>query len=232
MDVDEDSGVGVFVDAREEHSRWGGGAAAGDGDLVAGGVELGLVEGAGGVQGDDFGAQEVVAGGDVGGDFHVDWEGMASVYLGGDGFGWSRDVFGCIPRPQQFSMSLTPHQSLSPCKSSQRLGRFRIQGREEETHSTVVRWTPRIREHLEERRRPIRRPRIRHLAHVNIHRSPVRSSNRRRLQRRESARPVACLLVHFDSDGVTSFDSAAPCDSAPVYVAANVIRGNILKGVV
>jgi hypothetical protein len=31
------------------------------------------------VQGDDFGAQEVVAGGDVGGDFYVDWEGWRLV---------------------------------------------------------------------------------------------------------------------------------------------------------
>jgi hypothetical protein len=72
VDVDEDARVGVFVDAREEHPGWRGGAAAGDGYLVAGGVELGLVKGAGGVQGDDFGAQQVVAGGDVGGDFDVD----------------------------------------------------------------------------------------------------------------------------------------------------------------
>ena len=34
---------------------------------------MGLVEGAGGVQGDDFGAEQVVAGGDVEWDFDVDW---------------------------------------------------------------------------------------------------------------------------------------------------------------
>jgi hypothetical protein len=72
VDVDEDARVGVFVDAREEHSRGRGGAAPRYGDLVARGVELGLVQGAGGVEGDDFGAQQVVARGDVGGDFDVD----------------------------------------------------------------------------------------------------------------------------------------------------------------
>lgn len=75
VDVDQNARVGVLVDAREEHSARGRRAAAAHGDLVAGGVELGLVERAGGVQGEDFGAEEIVAGGDVGGDLYVDCEG-------------------------------------------------------------------------------------------------------------------------------------------------------------
>jgi hypothetical protein len=44
--------------------------------LVARSVELCLVERGGGVQSDDFGAQQVVAWGDVGGDLDVDWEAL------------------------------------------------------------------------------------------------------------------------------------------------------------
>jgi hypothetical protein len=100
------------------------------------------------------------------------------------------------------------------------------------TYSTIIRRTPRIRKYLEERCRAIRRPRIRNLAHINIDRSPMRTSNRRRLQRRKSARPVAGLLVHFDSDGVSRFHGAAPRHGAAVDVAAQVVGGDVGHGVV
>lgn len=60
----------------------------------------------------------------------------------------------------------------------------------------------------------------------------MRTSNRRRLQRRKSARPVTGLLVHFDSDGVSRFDGAAPRDGAAVDVAAQVVGGDVGHGVV
>lgn len=75
MDVNENAWVSVLVCSRERHASWSCAAAACDGDLVAGRVELGSVETAGDVQGDDFGAQQVVAWGDVGGDLDVDLEG-------------------------------------------------------------------------------------------------------------------------------------------------------------
>jgi hypothetical protein len=141
-----------------------------------------------------------------------------------------------IPRPQQFSMSLTPHQSLSPCKAKvsilDRLS-LRLDGKNtRRTHSTIIRRTPRIRKHLEERRAPIRRPRIGNLTHINIHRPPMRASNCRRLQRRKSAGPVAGLLVHLDGHGVAGFDGAATRDGAAVDVAADVVGGDVCEGVV
>jgi hypothetical protein len=100
------------------------------------------------------------------------------------------------------------------------------------TYSTVVRRTPCIRKHLEEGRRSIRGPRVRNFAHVNIHRAPVSTSDRRRLQRRESAGAIAGLLVHFDGDGVSRFDGATACYSTAVDVAAEVVGGDVGHGVV
>ena len=84
VDVDENARVGVLVCARERNASRARTAAACNGDLVAGRVELGSVEPASDVQGDDFGAQQIVAWGDVGRDLDVDLEG-SSVRL--DGFG-------------------------------------------------------------------------------------------------------------------------------------------------
>lgn len=71
---------------------------------------MGLVEAGGGVQGDDFGAEEVVAGGDVGllrrQSLMSSFEGRSAV-LGLTGIFTST-------LPQQLFMSFTPHQSLSP----------------------------------------------------------------------------------------------------------------------
>jgi len=72
VDVDENTWVGVLVGARERNASRGRAAAACNGDLVAGRVELGTVEPTSDVQGDDFGAQQVVAWGDIGGDLDVD----------------------------------------------------------------------------------------------------------------------------------------------------------------
>jgi len=105
-------------------------------------------------------------------------------------------------------------------------------GTTQETHSTIIRRTPRIRKHLEERRRPIRRPRVRNLTHINIHRPPMRTADSRGLQRRKSARSVTSLLVHFDGDGVAGFDGAAARDGAAVDVAAQVVGGDVGHGVV
>lgn len=72
VDVDENAWVSVLVCAREQHTSRRRAAAACHGDLVAGRVELGAIEPASDVQGNDFGAQQVVAWSDVGGDFDVD----------------------------------------------------------------------------------------------------------------------------------------------------------------
>lgn len=69
MNVDENTGVGSLVGAGEGDSGWAGCAgSAADGDLVAGHVKLGAAGGHGRVEGDDFGADEVVAVSEVGGD--------------------------------------------------------------------------------------------------------------------------------------------------------------------
>ena len=75
VDVDENAWVSVLVCTRERNASWARAAAACNGDLVAGWVELGSVETTGDVQGDDFGAQQIVAGSDIGGDLDVDLEG-------------------------------------------------------------------------------------------------------------------------------------------------------------
>jgi len=72
VDIDENAWVSVLVCAWKRHASGCRTAAACDGDLVAGRVELGSVEPASDVQGDDFGAQQIVAWGDVGGDLDVD----------------------------------------------------------------------------------------------------------------------------------------------------------------
>ena len=72
VDVDENAWVSVLVCARERNASRARTAATCDGDLVAGRVELGSVEPASDVQGDDFGAQQIVAWGDVGGDLDID----------------------------------------------------------------------------------------------------------------------------------------------------------------
>ena len=83
VDVDENARVSVLVCARERNASWTRTAAACNGDLVAGRVKLGSIEPASNVQGDDFGAQQIVTWGDVGGDLNVDLQG-SSVRL--DGF--------------------------------------------------------------------------------------------------------------------------------------------------
>ena len=109
VDVDENAWVSVLVCTRERNASWARAAAACNGDLVAGWVELGSVETAGDVQGDDFGAQQIVAWSDVGGDLDVDLDALSVGLMHG-----VRDSCVYVPRPQQFSMSLTRHQSLSP----------------------------------------------------------------------------------------------------------------------
>ena len=74
VDVNENARVSVLVCARERDASRARTAAACNGDLVAGRVELGSVEPASDVQGNDFGAQQVVTRGDVGGDLDVDLE--------------------------------------------------------------------------------------------------------------------------------------------------------------
>ena len=173
------------------------------------------------MQGDDFGAQEVVAGGDVGGDFYVDWwegggvswmvglgEGVELMDGDGDGLRWGG---------LHTSTTAVLHVFDAPPIV---------------VTSPIIRRAPRIRKHLKERRAPIRRPRIRHLAHVNIHGSPMGASDRRRLQARESARPVAGLLVHFDGHRVAGFDGTSARYGAAVDVAADVVGGDVLQGVV
>ena len=71
MDVDEDTGVGALVGAGEVDGGGASGTAAGDGDLVARHVELGTTRAASGVESDDFGAEQIIAGGDVGGDLDL-----------------------------------------------------------------------------------------------------------------------------------------------------------------
>jgi len=58
------------------------------------------------------------------------------------------------------------------------------------------------------------------------------ASDRRRLQARESARPVAGLLVHFDGHRVAGFDGTSARYGAAVDVAADVVGGDVLQGVV
>lgn len=72
VDVDLDTGVGGLVGTREADGGRGGVAAAGDGELVARHVRLGTADAAGRVEGDDLGAQEVVASGDIRRDLDVD----------------------------------------------------------------------------------------------------------------------------------------------------------------
>jgi hypothetical protein len=100
------------------------------------------------------------------------------------------------------------------------------------TYGTVVRRTPRVRKHLEERRRPVCCPGIRNLAHVNVHRAPMSTPNSRRLESGKSASSVTSLLVHFDGDGVSRFDGATACYSTAVDVAAEVVGGDVGHGVV
>jgi hypothetical protein len=76
VDVNENAWVSVLVCARERDASRSRAAAACDGDLVAGRIELGSVESASNVQGEDFGAQQVVAWGDVRGDLDVDLGGF------------------------------------------------------------------------------------------------------------------------------------------------------------
>lgn len=72
MNVNEDTRVAGRVGAREVDSGGGGVAAAGDLELVASHVWLGATGAASGVQSDNLRSEEVVAGGDVGGDLDVD----------------------------------------------------------------------------------------------------------------------------------------------------------------
>lgn len=72
VDVDEDARVGGRVGTGERYGGRGGAAAAGDGELVAGHVELGTARAAGGVQGDGLRTEKVVARGDVAGDLDVE----------------------------------------------------------------------------------------------------------------------------------------------------------------
>jgi hypothetical protein len=65
---------------------------------------------------DDFCAKQVVAWGDVAGDLDVDLKTVSMVYGSSNVVSLLREY---IPRPQQFCMSLTPHQSLSPYLVSQ-----------------------------------------------------------------------------------------------------------------
>jgi len=75
VDVHKNAGISVLVSARERNACGSRAATACDGDLVAGWVELGSIETAGDMQGDDFGAQQVVAWGNVRGNLDVDLEG-------------------------------------------------------------------------------------------------------------------------------------------------------------
>ena len=75
VDVDKNTWISVLVRARQRHASWGCATAACNGDLVARRVELGSVEPASNVQGNDFGAQQIVAWGDVRWDLDVDLEG-------------------------------------------------------------------------------------------------------------------------------------------------------------
>jgi hypothetical protein len=72
VDIDENAWVSVLVCARQRHTSRDCATTACNGDLVARRVELGSVESASDVQGDDFGAQQIVAWGDVRGDLDVD----------------------------------------------------------------------------------------------------------------------------------------------------------------
>lgn len=73
VDASEDSRLISGVSAGERGSLGGAeGAAAGEVDLGAGLVELGLAGLAGGVQGEDLDAEQVLAVGDAGGDVEVD----------------------------------------------------------------------------------------------------------------------------------------------------------------
>lgn len=74
VDVDENAWVSVLVCAWERHASWARATTACDGDLVAGRVELGSIEPASDVQGNDFGTQQVIAWGDVGGDLDINLE--------------------------------------------------------------------------------------------------------------------------------------------------------------
>lgn len=71
VDVDLNARVGRLVRARDGDSLGGGGSVSGNGDLVAGHVELSATLGPGRVQGDGLSSQEVVAGGEVLGDRDV-----------------------------------------------------------------------------------------------------------------------------------------------------------------
>lgn len=65
MDVDEDAGVAGLVGAGERDGGRAGTATTGDGDLIAGHIELSAVGTTSGMQCDDLGTKEVVAGGDI-----------------------------------------------------------------------------------------------------------------------------------------------------------------------
>lgn len=72
VDVDLDTGLGSLVGTRELDGGRGGAAASGDGELVARHVWLSTASTSGRVEGKDLCAQQVVTGGDVGGDLDVD----------------------------------------------------------------------------------------------------------------------------------------------------------------
>lgn len=71
MDIHQNTRIRRLVRAGERDGGGSGAAGPRDGELVARHVELGAGGAAGGVEGDDLGAQQVVAGGEVGGDLDV-----------------------------------------------------------------------------------------------------------------------------------------------------------------
>jgi hypothetical protein len=100
------------------------------------------------------------------------------------------------------------------------------------TYSSIVGRAPSISEDLEPRSRAVGSASIRHFAQVRMNRSPVRTTDGRRLECGQGARAISDLLVHLNRDGVTGLDSTSTGYSATVDVAPDVVVGDIGQRVV